>query len=329
MPSQASSTPDEFFHALRSSWITVPPSIQDSFLRQTEEFMKIEDRLRNDQALARYDLEMYPELASLLGVQEGDMKGFSPRDELHFCNLQIQLMENVFYAVRLSEYHAHPLNRGWISLFRRWTAVSTLRLLWPGLRGTYSKAFVEFAEYNLNLTTRISPTTWSKPLTPWPNWTSRLFLELKQEWPDDKYRKYDSDFLEHPLSVVTVSSSDVAVVPPATRSATTNQEAWGIALSTRDKAEEAIRLMVWVRGAHRRCGLGQELLNKLLETSEVQQSRKLIVELPPFPPEKPGYQEEMAGWLRFYGRKGFVRDSRKDKYLYLTLEVGHHKGGRT
>ena len=40
--------------------------------------------------------------------------------------------------------------------------------------------------------------------------------------------------------------------------------------------------------------------------------------LPPLRRDKPGYADEMAGWLRFYGQKGFVRIMQKDAEQILT-----------
>src|SRR5438105_11625465 len=140
---------DKFFQALQSHWMSLPPGIQDSFLRQTMEFVAIENRLKEDKSLAGYDQEIYPELRTVLGMARAEST--PPTVVLHFCNNQLQLMENVFLALNLARFHAHPLNRGWLNLFRRWTATPTMRLLWPSLKSTYSRDFVAFAEYHLNL----------------------------------------------------------------------------------------------------------------------------------------------------------------------------------
>ncbi len=305
MPSQASKGPDEFFHALRASWITIPPSIQESFLNQTEVYMQLEARLRKDANLAQYDLHLYPELVSLLKMDSTEKNTVhdDPRSVMHFCNQQIQLMENVFYAGCLAEYHAHPINRGWMNLFRRWTATDELRLLWLGLRGSYSKPFVEFAEYHLNLPRNISLKYWKdsslmkNKLSPdWLKCTKRLRRELVQEWPKI-YEDYYQHFLCRPLLAATVCLPG-------------DSEALGVGIVAKKNAE--FHLMIWVRGAYRRLGLGRVLIDEIVENKKDDLHKKLngghelIVVLPPLAKNKLGYQEEMAGWLRFYGWKGFV-----------------------
>jgi len=153
--------PGSFFNELRSYWTPVPPDIKDSFLAETKAFVDLENSLREDPDLAAYDRELYPEVLTLLDRLSPTLEQVKPpepatasssmRRSLHLCNYQLQIMENVFLALKLAEYHAHPLNRGWMNLFRRWTTAPTLRLLWLSLKALYSKRFVAFAEYQLNL----------------------------------------------------------------------------------------------------------------------------------------------------------------------------------
>ncbi|MBI4002872.1 MAG: patatin-like phospholipase family protein, partial [Nitrospira defluvii] len=137
--------------ALKSHWVTMPPGIQTSFLRDTQTLIDLENMLRTDPTLAKYDLEMYPELTKLFGMDIGKLAELDTRSALHMCNMQLQLMENVLLAVKLDENHAHSFSQGWMNLFRRWSAAPTLRAFWPTLRATYNREFVEFAEAHLDL----------------------------------------------------------------------------------------------------------------------------------------------------------------------------------
>ena len=63
--------------------------------------MKLENLLRADPNLTHYDYEIYPEVVSLLGVNPATLSYADQRSCLHVFNLQVQIMENVFYAVNL------------------------------------------------------------------------------------------------------------------------------------------------------------------------------------------------------------------------------------
>ena len=296
---------DEFFYALRSEWITVPPSIADSFLAETQLYVKLEEHLRRDPGLARYDVEIYPELVGVLGHVETAPTSEDPRSILHFVNLQIQLMENVFYAVKLAEYHAHPLNRGWMNLFRRWSSRPTFRQLWPALQGIYSKAFAEFGEYHLNLSSAAIPSPTHRRCG--ADETASIWKELKQEWPYEEYQAYYEPFERLPSKVITIPSSNGGLP----------SQDWAIAALANGGDAGQVRLMIWVRGAYRRCGLGGVLLKHILEL-ENKNGKATYVAMLPLPVRgKPGYAEEVEGWIRFYGRHGFVRDSTRRDCLYL------------
>ena len=291
---------DRFFYALKSHWVPLPPGINDSFLAQTKEFVEIERRLRDDDgALAEYDSQLYPELVNILHLRE--VQGSDPRRVLHLCTEQIQLMENVFLALNLTQHHAHALNRGWMNVFRRWTSAPQLQLLWPSLRGMYSRDFVRFAEYQLNLISRVEIADaiagdfaaafqlLLQHQDAAPN-LRRMFAELAQEWPPEKYADYFEPF---------VRTQQVWVV----RHAEARKEIWGFAALAQVRASSVKQLMVWIRPGYRGTGLG----TKLLEVADNSHpADKLVVLLPPLPRDRPGYAEEMAGWLRFYGQKQFV-----------------------
>ena len=60
-------------------------------------------------------------------------------------------MENVWLAVGLENFAEHPMNRGWMNWFRRWSGSESFQKHWPTLRGEFSQDFVRFAEKQLNL----------------------------------------------------------------------------------------------------------------------------------------------------------------------------------
>lgn len=63
---------------------------------------------------------------------------------VHVCAMQIQLMEDVYFSLRLDQYANARDNRGWMNLFRRWGNSATFRKYFKQLRSTFSNDVVDF-----------------------------------------------------------------------------------------------------------------------------------------------------------------------------------------
>lgn len=302
-------------HALRSYWLTTPPGMRESFLGETDDLKDLERLLRDDPDLLRYDLEIYPELRSVFGIDPGAI-AVNPRAALHTCNLQIQLMEQVYLAVNLEEFHNHALNRGWMNLFRRWTSAETFRLFWPTLCGMYSQQFVRFAEQHLNLS--IDEVVVLEAMGPASDLSS-LARDLSIEW--DSVPDYAETFMQalhKPLPLEEPTGDH------------TRRAAWHMRLKARPSPDDsagpgeilavvaATRLSVaghrlalhgWVRPAYRGLGLGHRLFRRAIEELTAAYSgHNLIVDLGPDNPAWAGTSIRNVGWLRFYEQLGFTRD---------------------
>lgn len=267
---------------------------------------------------------------TILGMQQPIRplwdRGQTERSTLHLCHAQIQLMENVFLAVQLDKYHAHPLNRGWMNLFRRWAAADDFRKLWPALRGGFSKTFVDFAGTELNLADNDQVVmckiqgpalfTITKVHGPEHSSTSAtidfaiLEKEFKQEWPRHKTQLGFPSCLKWSRS--STSPHIFVAIPP--HGAEPGGHVLGVLFAIRWRSRPTWRVFVWIRGAHRRVGIGGKLLGALLEQLPSEAGRKLIVVLPELLRERPGYALEKAGWLHFFGRRGFQLVSEEGLY---------------
>jgi hypothetical protein len=62
----------------------------------------------------------------------------------HAAAIQLQLMEDVFYSLRLDRHANAPDNRGWMNLFKTWTRSPTFREHAKQLRPTFSRQFFAF-----------------------------------------------------------------------------------------------------------------------------------------------------------------------------------------
>ncbi len=302
-------------HALRSHWMTTPPGMQESFLGETDDLKDLERLLRDDPDLLRYDLEIFPELCSVFGMDQGSVAP-NPRAALHTCNLQVQLMEQVYLAVKLEEFHGHALNRGWMNLFRRWTSSATFRLFWTTLCGMYSQQFVRFAEQHLNLSidtvARLEPLGTTSDL-------SSLFRELSIEWgsvPD--YAHTFMQVLAHPLPLEEVTDKPPRLAAWQMRLPALESQAGPVGPGEILAVVTATRLSVtghrlglygWVRPAYRGLGLGHRLFARAItELTEAYPGHNLSVDLGPDTPTWAGTSIRNIGWLRFYEQLGFTRD---------------------
>ena len=237
--------------------------------------------------------KIYPEIETLLGAGPS-LEGIAdPRAALHFCNMQLDLMENVFVALELEKYNGYALNRGWMNLFRRWTMTPIFQKLWPGLRGGYSRQFDDFVEEHFI------------PAAPFrivDGIPTRLVQPLVDEFKRDQLSETIAP--EVPDLLATSDVLAWSAVPNDNASIT---EAWGVALVIQNPA--GCQLFVWVRGAYRNLGIGGKLLDQALSKLKTKGFKgKISVDLGEEKPGNPSYQQRKAKWLRLYGQRGFVRE---------------------
>ena len=84
-----------------------------------------------------------------------DEKQFAKRlrSAFHVCQMQLMLMEEALreLALERGDRRAHPTNRGWMNLFRRWSHAPTFRRAWAISISDYPAALQAFCEYALGL----------------------------------------------------------------------------------------------------------------------------------------------------------------------------------
>lgn len=67
----------------------------------------------------------------------------------HIAVLQAELMEQVYFTLRLDRYANAPDNRGWMNLFRRWGRSRTFNRHFDPIRTILSADFVQFYDHYL------------------------------------------------------------------------------------------------------------------------------------------------------------------------------------
>ena len=184
-------------------------------------------------------------------------------------------MENAWLAVDLEEFADHPMNRGWMNVFRRWTSSQAFQNYWPALRGEFSEGFVQFCENELNLnavpveTRRIGKMSIEEE--EFRKAAGELDREFLLEWPTLSWLGQPpkpvgiTKMLEHVLSANghleglahpaawLIGSFPSDATPPE------QPRYYGVILGWKVEPN-VIGLMIWLRGAYRTLRIGRDAI---------------------------------------------------------------------
>jgi hypothetical protein len=154
----------ELFSAVRSRWFPAPPDLEANFPDVAQTFATLHAAFRQDENLRALSCDLYPEIdldtrpdavmespggPSHEEVRRNDRHRRTA--ELHAVNQVLQLMEKAFLGVKIEGFPEHPMNRGWMNVFRRCANSKTIRKYWPHLSGGFSQDFVKFCQRELKL----------------------------------------------------------------------------------------------------------------------------------------------------------------------------------
>jgi hypothetical protein len=146
---------EELFLRLRRLWYPPSLKVSERFTLHAAAVDRIFTVMRTTPELRFLDAQIYPEWAELqpkerrlLWLPEAPEE---VRAGFYTCNQLIQLMENVYLDLDLEREAAHPDNRGWMNVFRRWSGSGMLRVTWAVCCGTYGARFQTFCERQLGM----------------------------------------------------------------------------------------------------------------------------------------------------------------------------------
>jgi hypothetical protein len=261
------------FGNLQRRWFPPPPSLEENYLESVKGCIELEVAMRTDENLAHFSQTINPEVKELRGdaspaaapvATDGAARA---RAEVHAVAEMLQVMEDAWLSVHLEGYYAHPLNRGWMSAFRRWANSDVFRKHWLALRAEFSQDFVRFCEQALRLDVG-KPTAYNLSavgeLAGVAGW-AEMRREFQAEWPD-----------QQPLDALVAAAARFGDSPPAVwllavaSSADPHPHQWnpdrypcGVVVVSGDTGGRAFELFVWVRGAYRNLGIGRKCLNHI------------------------------------------------------------------
>lgn len=145
------------FSKVRHRWFPPPPDLEAHYKAATEAFGALSGILRTDENLRDLSRDLYPEIDLSLppsadphSPPNGDQSSRQIA-EIHAVNQLLQAVEHAWLGVKLEGYPEHPMNRGWMSTFRRLANSDTIQKTWPIVRGKFSQEFVRFCERELKL----------------------------------------------------------------------------------------------------------------------------------------------------------------------------------
>jgi hypothetical protein len=325
---------NKLFSNLHSRWFPPPPGFNENFLQSVNGYIEIEKELRTDPNLRDFSRSLYPELG-LAPITGADGANGSERErdegraehryaELHLVSQMLQVMEDAWLSLHLEGYFAHPMNRGWMNTFRRWTSSENFRRCWPILRGEFSKDFVRFCEKELGLnagTLRAEPirrdllapdeAQKSDLALDWKRRALRSFQEeFSREWPrEERLERMLGQAWEWgreapSVWLLVLAPEDGQPAPPVSESG----QAAGIVLMWQpDPRRQELELLVWMRGPYRDLGLGRKGIEAILAQLKGLQKYQAMSLRARYPREAFACQEDKqpsAMWrtfLTFYG----------------------------
>ncbi len=168
------------FSAVQRRWAPAPPNQEASSSLAIRSWIEFQEALRSEKDLASLSLEIYPEHRAAV---------YSSVDvaQWHAVIQMLQVMENAWADLRIGRFHDLPMDRGWMSVFRRWSSTPTLRRLWPILRGEYGQDFVKFCETQLELGARVDTFPCAQIDRTFVDDAKRIIGdEFAREWPREK-----------------------------------------------------------------------------------------------------------------------------------------------
>jgi hypothetical protein len=336
---------DAIFSELRRRWFPPPAGHDKGFLDSIKPFVEIHRTLRSDPGLGRFAAELYPE-----GARGGGGGPGCPK-ELHVVIEMLQAMEIAWMTAGLASHASHPLNRGWMNVFRRWASAPSFQDYWPVVRGEFSEGFVRFCEAELSLGGDDPEVAWldADPANRWGIYhcprdefreaLTTLDREFVLEWPDLAIPGIGGRaatllaMLDHAISLPPVEGygplAGLIVSRPSPRRdgvPIAEPLLHGAVLAWKSP-DGAIELMIWLRGAHRTLGIGRKSLEAMRAAIKKSGARDVTLRAR-YPSDSRGvarrrWQGDLwADFLRSQGFHGVGPGHSDEGAGFITLERG-------
>jgi hypothetical protein len=334
------------FAALQEQWFPPPPCVESELHLAAKVTLELDQNLTNNDNLVGLSEAVYPELPLLSAIQPLTARQVQ---EFGIASEILQVMEISWSAMKLDGFRAHPINRGWMNTFRRWTSCESFHQFWPFLRAEYSKPFVNFCEKVLNLpSTRIEPMQ-AHLLLPEIDaaaLVSELDKQFGLEWSSqlDNLGLPPRGFIADLRSKARNDSSGNPLLWFLFQKGKLNQYCCGIVCVADNPARLRIlqprsaligqeaEFFVWLRGPYRAIGIGTEAVQAILEQIAADApyvgppAFQWLTAYYPLQSGGPGSRLELERWMNFFFDLGFRRVKQPDvgvgaKFAVLKCEL--------
>ena len=169
--------PDRLFRDARSRWQPMPENPTEVQLEMSARWAGLESDLSGE-GLEGLRAEFYAEVTALVSLAaaanaaantpavstsaeeaagseaaaqpnagtEAAAQGSQELDTVSYLVRVVQFMEDLWLVADFERYGEHPLNAGWMNLFRRWAATPSFRRWWPIIAPLYQLGLREFID---------------------------------------------------------------------------------------------------------------------------------------------------------------------------------------
>jgi hypothetical protein len=272
------------FAELRQIHAVLPNDLVDSYHQSIDAWVRVESGMRADTKLNRLTQSIYPELditppttlptGSVGAAAASPTTPAEPVAEIRMMGELLQMMETAWLEMDLDKTYMHPIQRGWMNCFRRYSASEVFREYWPILRPLYTTGFVRFCERVLHVARPVpSIVKWGNGviLDP-PTTQSNLISEFTAAWSElpaistgSLAQDYLKSFFENPTPSSTIwliTKDSVTAGVSTVRSG----DVIGVAgVRPFDNSADQLEFLLWIRGAYRSSEIGRTVMPKLIE----------------------------------------------------------------
>jgi hypothetical protein len=317
------------FSAVQRRWAPSPSHQNASYVHAARSWVEFQKALLTEKELTDLGRRIYPERTKL--------SAGSP--EVHAVAQMIEVMEGAWVDLKLSGFRDLPMNRGWMTVFRRWAATPDFWRFWPILRGEFAQDFVNFCETNLALGTRVELVDRSKLESTYFDEVIKAFgEEFAREWPAQKPLKTlianahaTWGGRDAPLSLVLLAPPGKEDIIGADGVTPTGivfaSQILNLAAPGTDP--DHFEVFFWMRRPYRGLGLGSRCAKEILINFRTQaqgnKPRDITVQTR-YPAEGGKHRDEMEYllWRSFYSHYDFSKPSGKQ-----TIQEGDYVIERT
>lgn len=295
------------FSHLRRQWLPSAVHQDDNYIESCERYL-------------RYLAGNRPPAAREIVGEDGERivlpDSESPtKAELHEVNWRVQMYEVAWLQNGLDGTYSHPIQRGWITSMREYTASPAFQRCWPIIRSAYSQGFVRFCEGALNA---------NPPSVKWCNRpdahdrTTKEWRELAAEFETeflayflekgkrDLAATYLAEALDRAGRQFWLVGDDGTVLNDGEREATKPLKRIAGVIAVLDTPlldvqDDDRELFIWIRGGSRLAGFGGTALRGIVRAirDELKTSGKKLFARFPFMGRGAAEQLQGALWIQF------------------------------